>query len=189
MTRAVLWLSCLFAAACSVGEVGPSTTSGPDAGARTDGGATANGCMPRLTPAGGEHPHNAPVNVNNPTNAGENCVASNCHGTPLGTGAPAYQFGGTVYKTGGTVPSAGAVIVLKGGGTTAMVYSDTAGNFYVPEGALTNPFTGNVSVSACPTISSMVSQVAPGTGVSGCGGEACHIGTAPTGGKIILADQ
>jgi hypothetical protein len=190
MTRAALLLSCLFAAACSVGEVGPSTTSGPDAGARTDAGATANGCMPRLTPAGGEHPHNAPVNVNNPTNAGENCVQAGCHLTGnLGSGAPAYQFGGTVYKTGGTVPSAGAVIVLKGGGTTAMVYSDTAGNFFVPEGALTNPFTGNVSVSACPTISSMVSQVAPGTGVSGCGGEACHIGTAPTGGKIILADQ
>jgi hypothetical protein len=175
MTRTALLLSCLFAAACSVGEVG------------TDSGAMGNGCKTRLAPPGGEHPHTAPVNANNPTNAGENCVAAGCHlKAAPGTGAPPYQYGGTVYKTGGTVPSTGAVIVLTGGGKTATVYSDTAGNFSVPDdGSLPNPFQGNVSVSGCPTISSMVSLIAQ----NGCGGMACHTGTNSTGGKIILADQ
>ena len=194
MTRTVLLVSCLFAAACSVGEVGPGNTGGPgtDAGAQTDaGGPTGNGCFTRLAPPGDSHPHSAPLNINNPTNAGENCVAAGCHlKAQPGSGAPPYQFGGTVYKTGGTAPSAGAVITLKGGGKTTMVYSDTAGNFGVPDdGTLPNPFTGSVTVSGCPTISSMVSQVAPGTGVSGCGGTACHIGAGAVGGKIILADQ
>lgn len=182
-------LSCLFATACSVGEVGTSTSvTGTDAGAKTDGGGSnANGCKTRLTPAGGSHPHTNPVAAANPTNAGENCVSANCHGTPVGTGAPPYQFGGTVYKTGGTVPSVGAVIVLTGGGSTATVYSDTAGNFSVPDGSLPNPFVGNVTVSGCPTISTMVDQISGAQ--AGCGGLACHTGTNPTGGKIILADQ
>ena len=173
MTRTALLLSSLFAAACSVGEVDTS-----------NGGS---GCVDRLTPAGGEHAHDAPVAAGNPTNAGENCVASGCHLKGAeGTDAPAYQFGGTVYKTGGTVPSAGAAIVLKGGGKTVTVYSDTAGNFGVPDdGSLPNPFQGNVTVSGCPTISTMSTQITQ----NGCGGQACHIGTNPTGGKIVLADQ
>ena len=79
MTRTALLLSCLFAAACSVGEVGTSNNGGTDGGTKTDGGATGNGCVTRLTPAGAEHPHTAPVNANNPTNAGENCVSAGCH--------------------------------------------------------------------------------------------------------------
>jgi hypothetical protein len=192
MTRAVLLLSCLFAAACSVGEVGTSnnTGTGTDAGTKTDGGGTGtgNGCKTRLAPPGASHPHTAPVNAANPTNAGENCVAGGCHlAGNVGTDAPAYQFGGTVYKTGGTVPSVGAAIVLAGGGSTATVYSDTAGNFAVPDGSLPNPFVGTVSVSGCPTISMMASQISAPQ--AGCGGVACHIGANATGGKIILADQ
>jgi hypothetical protein len=127
------------------------------------------------------------VNANNPTNAGENCVSAGCHlKASLGAGASAYQYGGTVYKTGGTVPSVGAAIVLKGGVKMTTTYSDTAGNFFVPDdGTLPNPFQGNASVSGCPTISSMVSLIAQ----NGCGGLACHTGTNSTGGKIILADQ
>jgi hypothetical protein len=191
MVRTALLLPSLFAAACTVGEVG-TTNTGTDAPTKTDGGgATANGCVARLTPPGGEHPHNPPVAAGNPTNAGENCVASGCHLKGMegkdanGAPAPAYQFGGTVYKTGGTVASAGAAIVLKGGGKTVTVYSDTAGNFGVPDdGSLPNPFLGNVTVSGCPTISTMSTQIAQ----NGCGGQACHIGSNPTGGKIILAD-
>jgi hypothetical protein len=181
MTRTALLLSCLFAAACSVGEVGTS---------KTDAGGSS--CKTRLSPAGAEYTHSKPVVAGNPSNAGQNCVAAGCHlKNNLGTGAAgqlasAYQYGGTVYKTGGTVPSPGAVIVLTGSGKTATAYSDTAGNFFVADdGSLPNPFAGNVAVSGCPTISSMVSQIAQ----NGCGGEACHIGTNPTGGKIILADQ
>jgi hypothetical protein len=179
MQRAAVLLSCLFAAACSVGEVGTSN-NGTDAGG-------ANGCLPRLTPAGEAHTHNPPADVNNPTNAGLNCVKSGCHlkASP-GVGAPPYQYGGTVYKTGGTVPSVGAAIVLKGGGKTVTVYSDTGGNFGVPDdGSLPNPFTGNVTVSGCPTISTMTGTIAQ----SSCGGVSCHTETNPAGGKIILADQ
>lgn len=188
MTRTALLFSCLFVAACSVGEVGTGNNGGTDGGTKTDGGGSnANGCVTRLTPAGEEHPHAAPVNAANPTNAGENCVQAGCHlKASLGSGASAYQYGGTVYKTGGTVPSVGAAITLKGGGKTTTTYTDTGGNFFVSDdGTLPNPFSGNVTVSGCPTISSMVSVIAQ----SGCGTATCHTGTNPTGGKIILADQ
>jgi hypothetical protein len=98
MTRTALLLFSLFAAACSVGEVG---------------GSSLSPCVDRLVPPSGKHTHL----VGGGTNAGLSCVAAGCHlAGQLGANAPAYQFAGTVYKPGGTTPSAGVVVRVTSGG-------------------------------------------------------------------------
>jgi hypothetical protein len=182
MTRTALLLSSLWVAACTVGELPEaSNNQGTDAG-----GEMGNGCQNRNAAPDPPHDHGG---VAGATNAGMSCVASGCHlEGATGTDAPAFEFAGTVYKTGAVAPNAGVIITITkvADGTTASAITDTAGNFHVPAGMLAGAFPATVNVSACPTISKMVGQLAADTGPSCNGGGTCHGATA---GKIVLADQ
>lgn len=183
MNRAALLLSCLFVAACTIGEL-PNNGGNPgtDAGnSGTDAKPTGNACVDRLVPAGVAHPHLA----GGSTHAGEGCLLAGCHlANNPGTNAPPFQFAGTVYKPGGTTPSAGATITVKASnGMTTTGVTDAAGNFGIAAGSLPNPFPATVSVTACPTLTPMISTLSQGGG--NCTSTGCH-GTAL---PVSLADQ
>jgi hypothetical protein len=193
MTRAALLLSSLFFAACTVGDIPKNGNGGVDAapggdsgGTGTDGSVKAAGCVDRITPPGDAHPHAGGV-----THAGEGCVVSGCHlANAPGAGAPGFQFAGTIYKPGaGKIPSTGVTVTVKAAnGTTAVGVTDSAGNFNIVAGTLQNPFPATVSVTACPTLAPMVSQLVQGGG--NCTSAACHAGTAAGATpSISLADQ
>jgi hypothetical protein len=175
MTRAALLLSCLFAAACTVGDLPGTGNAGTDAGNTpgTDAPKTGNGCVDRIVPPGGSHTHLA----GGTTHAGEGCLVAGCHlANNPGTNAPGYQFAGTVYKPGTTTPSAGVTVTVKSSlGATAVGVTDDAGNFNIMAGALPNPFPATVSVTACPTLTPMISTLSQGGG--NCTSTGCH-GTA-----------
>jgi len=156
-------LSCLLLAACSVGEVGGTSI---DAG--------GNGCVDRLTPAGGAHMHIA----GGTSNKGQNCIVAACHlANNPGAGAPGFQFAGTVYAGATTNPQAGAQVRIKGGPMPLTTYTDTDGNFYFMAGSLPGQFTANTDVSACPTIMNMSTQLIGG---GGAGANSCNLCHAPT---------
>jgi hypothetical protein len=169
--RIVLFFS-LVLAGCSVGEVGG--TSGGDAGPMND-------CVARLAPPGPKHQHTA----GGTSNQGQNCIVGGCHlNNQLGTGAPGYQFAGTLYQAGGTTPSAGALVRIKANGMTLMTYTDEDGNFTFAAGSLAGQFTANTDVTACPTVTKMVGSLTGGAGNPGANScNLCHTngagGTAP----------
>jgi hypothetical protein len=155
----VLFLSLLLAA-CSVGEVGGGGDAGP-----------TNDCVARLAPAGPKHQHVA----GGTSNQGLNCIVAGCHlNNQLGTGAPGYQFAGTLWATGATTPSAGALVRIKAGTMTLMTYTDEDGNFSFPAGSLPGTFTANTDVTACPTVTKMVTQMIGGGG-TGAGANSCNL--------------
>jgi hypothetical protein len=157
--RIVLFLSLLLAG-CSVGEVGTGGDAGP-----------TNDCVARLAPPGAKHLHAA----GGTSNQGLNCIVAGCHlNNQLGTGAPGYQFAGTMYAAGGTTPSAGALIRIKANGMTLMTYSDEDGNFTFPAGSLAGTFTATTDVTACPTVTKMVTQLSGGNG-GGAGANSCNL--------------
>jgi len=191
MTRAVLLLSSLFVAACTVGDL--PKNGGADAAPGTDSGnggidspINANGCVDRIVPPGGAHPHAGGV-----THAGEGCLLSGCHlANAPGAGAPGFQFAGTIYKPGaGKIPSTGVTIQVKSAaGVLATGVTDDAGNFNILAGTLPNPFPATVSVTACPTKTAMVSTLAQGGG--NCTSAACHAGAAAGATlPVTIADQ
>jgi hypothetical protein len=166
-------LTCLLLAACTVGEVGTANNTGSDGG--TDGSANANGCADRLTPAGAAHTHTAPVVAGNPSNMGQNCIVAACHlNNNLGPNAPGYQFAGTLYAAGTTNPQAGAQVRIKSGAMTLTTYTDTDGNFSFPAGSLAGQFSAMTDVSACPTITNMVTPLVGGNG-GGAGANSCNL--------------
>jgi hypothetical protein len=179
--RIVLLLSTLVFAACTVGEVGTANNTGTDAGSGSGSGSGSDfaACANRLTPPGPAHMHTA----GGTSNKGQNCLQSGCHlNTALGTGAPGYQFAGTVYAAGTTNPQAGAVIRIKSGTMVLTTYTDTDGNFSFPAGSLQGTFTATTNVSACPSITSMATQMMGGSG-GGAGANSCNLchNTAGTG--------
>jgi hypothetical protein len=152
----------VFLAACSVGEFG------------TDGGAANNVCAERVTPPLVAHIHLE----GGGTNAGMGCVVAACHlAAAPGLNAPGYQFGGTVYKPGiERIPSAGVTVRIKGkDGMIVAAVTDDAGNFYIPAGALADPFPAAAVATACPTMNSMVATLSQGGG--NCNSGDCHGGT------------
>jgi hypothetical protein len=167
--RCELLVSSLFAAACSVGEIA------------SDGGGGGSACVDRIMPAGEAHVHAA----GGGTNAGVACVVSGCHlDSGPGTGAPGFQFAGTLYKPGGTAPSAGAVIRIKSSaGIEVKGYTDSDGNFNISAGALANPFPATTNATACPTSTPMVGALTTGGG--NCNADGCHASNL----RITLADQ
>ncbi len=152
MTRIAVILS-LFVAAC---DVGSAITNGqqPDSGM---GSGKMDGSGSNATMA---HTHLAPVNANNPTNAGLGCMSTNCHGATTGAGASKFTFAGTVF-TGPAASMGNPNITIRVGALTAV--SDAAGNFYSTS-AVT--FPQNTSAGS----SSMLSQISVGD----CNSSSCH---------------
>jgi hypothetical protein len=184
--RIVLLLSSLVFAACTVGEVGTSNNNAPDGGPKPgmDGGPTGNGCVNRAT-AGPQHTHIA----GGGTNAGQNCLQVGCHlNNQTGINAPAYQFAGTVYKADGKTPNPGVTIRVKpmSGGAPGIMISDEAGNFSLNAGSVMTAFPAITDATACPTLTSMVSQVVANGG-GAC--NSCHVAGGAAGTVITVADQ
>ena len=173
--RFALLLSSLAFAACTVGEVDdPGTGSGSGS---TMMGTDPAACVDRLASPDAITMHTAPVNASNPSNAGQNCIQSKCHlNSDLGSGAPGFQFAGTVFKMGKTDPDGGVVVkIISNGMVVAQKYTDAGGNFYIPAGTLMGAFTANTSVSACPTVNKMVTSLVGGSGGAGAGScNSCH---------------
>lgn len=163
--RIALLLSSLAFAACTVGEI-DSVDSGSN---------TQDVCTDRLPTPGPLTMHTAPVDAANVSNAGQNCIQSKCHlNSDLGSGAPGFQFAGTIFKQGTTQPDAGvAVRLVSNGMLLPPVYTDTGGNFYFAAGTLSGTFTANTSVSACPTVTKMMTPLVGGNG-GGAGANSCN---------------
>lgn len=194
MNKAVLFLGALIAAGamsgCNVGEVpinqigvdGGPTGDGTPAG---DGGIQPNVCVDREPAAKVNpfHTHSAPVNANNPSNAGQHCIQAGCHAA--GGAGGQFTFAGTLYGSDGVTPDpGGAFIMIVASGSAGVnansPYTDTAGNFYIgpAEGDdIPNAFPAQIWATACPTITPMTQAVQAGQG--DC--FTCHT-TPPTGG-------
>lgn len=180
--RIALLLSSLAFAACTVGEVGTANNTGADGGTGTDSGSNMgidpNACVNRLASPDGAHTHTA----GGTSNKGMNCIVAGCHlNNSLGTGAPGYQFAGTVYAAGTTNPSAGAVVRVISGTTVLQTYTDADGNFHFPAGSLSGTFTATTNVTACPTVDKMTTTLSGGNGTGG-GANSCNLCHAQTGG-------
>jgi len=182
MSRTALLLSCLFVAACTVGEI-PSNrgTGGTDAGnTQVDAAPVGNGCVNRAI-AGDPHIHTA----GGTANAGQSCIVAGCHLNNQG-GGPGFQFAGTVYKADGTTPSAGVTIRITGaGGASTTAITDTAGNFSLGAGTLMAAFPATTNVTACPNVAPMAGQLVQGGG-GNC--NSCHAKVGGTTGVITIAD-
>lgn len=187
--RIALLLTSLLFAACTVGEVGTSNNNAPDGGTKpgTDGGATGNGCITRAA-ASPPHPHT----LGGGTNAGQNCLmVGACHLNNNNSGpdaGPPFQFAGTVYKSDGKTPNPGVTIRIKpvSGGAGGIMVSDEAGNFSLGVGSVMMAFPATTDVTACPTVSAMVSQVVANGG-GAC--NSCHVAGGAAGTVITLPDQ
>lgn len=168
--RIALLLSSLAFAACTVGEVDSTNNTGSGSGS-----GNPDACVDRLATPGPINMHSAPVVEGNPSNAGENCIKGGCHlNNMLGSGAPGFQFAGTVVKQGTTQPDAGAVVrIVSNGMVVASTYTDQGGNFYIAAGTLSGAFTANTSVSACPTVTKMTTPLVGGSGGGG-GANSCN---------------
>ena len=152
-------------------------------------GVDPNACIDRLASPGVATTHTAPVSAGNVSNAGQNCIQSNCHlNSALGAGAPGFQFAGTVVKQGTTQPDAGAVVrIVSNGMVVAQTYTDLGGNFYIAAGTLSGAFTASTSVSACPTVTKMVTSLVGGSGGGANSCNSCHTtGTDAQAAPIFL---
>lgn len=164
-------LTTLLLAACTVGEVGTANNVGGDGGTTDGGSKDPNACVNRLSPADPLHMHA----VGGTSNKGQNCIVAACHlASSPGTGAPGFQFAGTVYNTGGATASAGALVRIVSGTTVLMTYTDTDGNFYFTAPALMGTFTANTNVTACPTVTPMTTQLVSGGGGGANSCNLCH---------------
>jgi len=153
-------------AACDVGTFGPDGSSSGD----------DTKCVNRSVQIAPIHTHTAPVVAGDSANSKAigGCIQANCHGTPLGAGASAKDFAGTLYKPDNTTPQAGATIRIKSmAGQITPVVTDMGGNFYIPAGQLTNPYPANAQATVCPQITPMQGQLLTGNGNCNAGG-ACH---------------
>lgn len=166
MARIVVIFS-LCLAACDVGQL-PGTT--PDGGGGSgDSMGSGNGCIAvSATPPDGHH------------NPGMGCMsAAGCHNQALGlgTGAPAYSYGGTLFKADKTTPFAGATIVVKLGTAEKSVTVANNGNFWLVPGVAgidspTNTTQGETKASGCPDVTPMVGKLTQGGG--DCNKSGCH---------------
>ena len=117
----------------------------------------------------------------NPKNAhhhaGTDCRGSGCHanGSPDGSGAPAFLFGGTVYRAVTLAADPGVEIAVK---TTSAAYSACSasnGNVWqiAPSGTTTLSWTGaTVRLRNANGEAAMMTAVA-----AGCNATTCHSGT------------
>jgi hypothetical protein len=108
------------------------------------------------------------------TFAGTGCVVGGCHFSGMtGIGATAFQFAGTVYGDDGMTPNIGATVQINpdlGAGASAV--TDSAGNFFIRDGTLPDPFPGRVQATVCPSIAVMPETLTAGT--NNCNTFGCH---------------
>ena len=187
MNKAALALSGLLAA-CTVGVAGPPTVDQPDSNLGGTDTPVGNGCVDRAAQPGVPHIHT----VGGTSNPGQACINTACHDPQnLGTGAPGFQFAGTLFKPDGTTPNAGGNIKILGadGVTSKIAVADTDGNFYIAQGSIPQAFPATATVTACPTLTNMSTKLTnnstPGKG-GNCNG--CHNGgAAPATSVLTLA--
>ncbi len=161
-------------------------------GSHDSGAPDATPCSARVTPPPAAHVHIA----NGNSNAGQGCVEANCHSAAnLGTGAPAFQYAGTVMQLAvpGTGNAGATVTIETTAGMTVTATTDTDGNFYYPPPVdnstgmlIPNPFPATTNVDVCPNASPspMLETLVQGQGDCNAGGN-CH-GTGSTQGPIVL---
>lgn len=187
--RIALLLSSLAFAACTVGEVATTNSNGgggggPDAGGGSNmgSGADLSVCVDRLASPDDAHKHTA----GGTSNKGLNCVVAGCHDPKSpGTGAPPYQFAGTVFASGGA-PSPGAVVRIVTPAKVLQTYADADGNFHFDPGSLQGPFTATTGVAGCPTATKMVTTLSDTAGPTGNSCNSCHVSGGSAGGPITL---
>ena len=195
--RKTIVLASLLLGACSVGEVSTNQQVPLDGpiGVVVDAPLSAN-CATRATPAAAAHKH-----TNGGTsNQGQGCVEAGCHNIQtLGTGAPGFQYAGTVMQLSAqTLGNAGITVTFTtnpvgGGGVTVTTTTDTDGNFYYPPplgnatGTLIpNPFPMNTKVDVCPNPNPTPMSDPVGVGQGDCNaGGTCH-GVGGGQGAILL---
>ena len=171
MARIVV-IFALWLAACDVGSL-PNTA---------DGGTDTNGCvdvsnMPQVG-------HHSPVMA-------QGCMAAAaCHNQALGlgTGAPAYSYGGVLYKADKTTPYAGGTVIVTLGSAAKKVTASDNGEFYmVPGVAGLDPPTvamrASTQATACPSIIPMTGTLGAGDG--DCQKSGCH--TPGVGQGVVYA--
>ena len=164
---------------------GPSADAAIDAPVSVDAviDAMPSGpCVPRQVPANTTHIHSAGAT----SHAGENCLLSGCHlATNVGTGAPGFEFAGTLYGQDGVTPNTGATVSITSvGGSTRLITTDTVGNFYLNAGQLSQPFPATTTVTVCatgsttgPAPTAMVGPLQSSDGA--CSRSGCHaVGSA-----------
>ncbi len=107
--------------------------------------------------------------------AGTDCRGSGCHsgGSPDGTGAPAFLFGGTVFRAATLLPDPGVAVAVKSGNSLYTACSATNGNFWTVAG------TGTVTWTAANTrLRNANGEAAMMTApAAGCNATGCHVGT------------
>jgi hypothetical protein len=109
--------------------------------------------------------------------AGTDCRGSGCHsnGSPDGSGAPAFLFGGTVYRAATLKADPGVEVAVKTTSATYAVCSASNGNFWqvAPSGTTTLTWSG-----ASARLRNANGEAAMMTAVAaGCNATACHAGT------------
>jgi len=175
-------LAALFAvSACDVGSFGMSMGDDDDT-------IDIAVCKDRAATSPAAHPHAMANQIDqsgaNPSNAGESCVAANCHlANNVGAGAPTYQMGGTLYSdAAGTMPNAGAWIRVKNSaGKTIEAMTDQGGNFWFEApNTLDPPVSYQTAATFCggtmavdvvaAGVTKMVAPIASGN----CNSSSCH---------------
>ena len=118
-------------------------------------------------------------------------MVAGCHlANNLGTGAPGFQFAGTVYKPDGTTPQAGVTIQVKSAaGKIAIGVTDTAGNFSILSGTLQAAFPATTNVTVCPNLTPMVGQLVQAGTVPGNNCNGCHVTGGSANSRITIADK
>ena len=166
--RIVVIISLCLVAACEVGEL-------PGAGGDGGGGDTGNGCVDvSPTPSIGHH---------NPVMAQGCMAAAACHNEALGlgTGAPAYSYGGVLYKADKTTPYGGGTVLVQLGGALKKATAADNGEFYFVPGVAgldppTNGTRASTKATACPNVTAMVGTLGQGDG--DCQKGLCHVAGA-----------
>ena len=109
----------------------------------------------------------------NPTpathNAGQDCTTCHGDGSPDGSGAPEFLYGGTVYQAGTTNGVAKVEVGVKSGSTLAVACSAANGNFWVLAGPSIAWSSATTRIRDSAGEAPM--QTAP---AAGCNATACH---------------
>jgi hypothetical protein len=170
--RIVHLISSLALAACTVGDPSINVNDDDGMGSGSGSGVAFTACVDRAATIAPAYAHSD----DKTSHAGRNCIVGGCHlNNMLGTGAPGYQFAGTVYATGTTNPQAGAAVRIKAGDKIETRFTDTDGNFYFEAGLFQGTFTANTNASACPgPVATMVTPLMGGGG-GGAGANSCNL--------------
>ena len=102
-------------------------------------------------------------------NAAMACTDCHSGGSPDGSGAPAFLFGGTVYQAGTTTGAANVEVGVKSGSTLAVACSAANGNFWVLAGPTITWSSANTRMRS--SAGEVPMETAPS---AGCNASGCH---------------